>query len=88
MFDAAEITRPRPNAQSQTEEKPYEPIFYLIHIASSGPDKMIKPAFNNNPAFDNVTWETLPAEISKVCLIYIEITLKPTFNRREKCDIT
>lgn len=72
MFDAVADTRPAvPQAQidADAELPPYDPVLYLIHIATVPPDKATRPVWNNNAALDNVNWSSLPAELHKVCLL-------------------
>lgn len=69
MFDAIVDTRPlRPHSanEAQPELTVLEPACYLIHIASSRPNKATKPTWNMDPALDNVTWESLPSHLLKV----------------------
>ena len=42
---------------------------HVFHIAAFPPDGSIHPSCNESPTMDQVTWETLPLEIKKVCSI-------------------
>ncbi|KAF8581066.1 hypothetical protein K439DRAFT_1636478 [Ramaria rubella] len=72
MFDAASGTRPlqdplrsHPPNEAQKETLMYDQSYYLIHIASSSPNKATKPSWNTNPALDTITWASLPSELHK-----------------------
>ena len=75
MFDAVSETRPSLRPQSTNEGRPdvalNEPIFYLIHVASSPPNDAMKPSWNTDPALDEVSWDSLPSELLKVCSIAV-----------------
>ncbi|GJJ08669.1 hypothetical protein Clacol_002888 [Clathrus columnatus] len=84
MFDAVAETRPLPPlAAENTELSPYEPTFYLVHIAATQPDSAPKPVWNQNSLLDDITWSTLPAEILKRKIRHNMILTKPIHELQE-----
>lgn len=49
---------------------------HILHITASFPDNAKHPQANSSPALDETTWETLPDELSKVCIIHFPGTVK------------
>lgn len=49
--------------------------FYLFQVAASAPDASIHPQCNDCPDLDNITWDTLPAELQKRKIHYGLISL-------------
>ncbi|KAK0450014.1 hypothetical protein EV421DRAFT_1295977 [Armillaria borealis] len=41
------------------------PLYHIFHIASSPPDDLEFPQYNQLPELDRVTWDTLPSELQK-----------------------
>lgn len=41
-------------------------VCHIIHIAGAVPDASRHPLWNDSPALDDVSWDTLPLEIKKV----------------------
>jgi len=67
MFDiAGEARALPPPGMIFSELPPFDPIYYMIHIAGAPPDTSARPAFNSNPALDDLTWDSLPEEVRKV----------------------
>jgi hypothetical protein len=54
-------------------------ISHVIHFAAAPPDTSIKPAWNKDPTFDEITWETLPSEFKKVRVLIIPSILDSSF---------
>ncbi|KAF9073940.1 hypothetical protein BDP27DRAFT_1317715 [Rhodocollybia butyracea] len=50
---------------------------HILHITASVPNNAQHPMANNSPALDQVTWETLPTEISKRAILLSSIVLNP-----------
>ena len=48
---------------------------HIIHLAASPPDSAERPMWNVSPLLDSLTWDTLPAELRKVCIVP---TLEPS----------
>ncbi|KAK0199820.1 hypothetical protein DFS33DRAFT_1491192 [Desarmillaria ectypa] len=46
------------------------PLYHIFHIASSPPNDLEFPQYNQLPELDRITWDTLPAELQKVFTAY------------------
>ncbi|KAG9001429.1 hypothetical protein FRB94_004794 [Tulasnella sp. JGI-2019a] len=57
------IRPPHPNIP--TPPKKLRPVCHIIVIGSSPPGGIETPMYNNNPAFDDITLQSLPAELVK-----------------------
>ncbi len=42
---------------------------HIIHIAAAPPDTAVRPQCNGSTALDDVGWESLPAELTKVRIV-------------------
>ena len=47
-------------------QEPISDAHYIIHIASCQPDTSQYPLWNQTSDFDNLSWKTLPEELTKV----------------------
>ena len=54
--------------QNPTKESEEPPSLHIIHVAHGYVDDTDKPEHNFNYLLDDVTMETLPEELRKVCL--------------------
>ncbi len=46
------------------------PLYHIFHIASSPPDDLEFPQYNQLPELDRITWDTLPSELQKVSISF------------------
>ncbi|KAH6913241.1 hypothetical protein BKA70DRAFT_717198 [Coprinopsis sp. MPI-PUGE-AT-0042] len=58
-------------------QAPRRVIKHIIHVAAAWPDGASVPSHNHDPNLDEVTWDTLPAELKKRNLNYNAILLRP-----------
>jgi mediator of RNA polymerase II transcription subunit 25 len=56
------------NQLRDTQQKTPRLVCHILHVAASPADGSQKPLWNNSPTLDDVSWETLPAELKKVRL--------------------
>lgn len=66
IAEAAKKRRRPPHPNIPTPPKKLRPVCHIIVIGSCPPGGTLTPMHNNNPAFDDITLETLPAELVKV----------------------
>ncbi|KAF8170110.1 hypothetical protein BJ912DRAFT_1066819 [Pholiota molesta] len=57
------------------------PVCHIIHIAGAAPDAARHPLWNDSPALDDITWDTLPLEIKKRNILFSTINLRPKLAR-------
>ncbi|KAJ3712208.1 hypothetical protein C8R42DRAFT_728120 [Lentinula raphanica] len=55
---------------------------HILHITASFPDNAKHPLANMSPSLDNITWETLPDELSKRNIHLNSIILNPRINTK------
>jgi mediator of RNA polymerase II transcription subunit 25 len=44
-------------------------VCHILLVAASAADGAQRPLWNNSPDLDDVSWETLPAELKKVFIL-------------------
>ncbi|KAI0316406.1 hypothetical protein OF83DRAFT_1284144 [Amylostereum chailletii] len=55
----------RPLSMNQEKETQKNYACHILHVATSKPDPTRHPVHNNSPALDDLTWDSLPAELKK-----------------------
>ncbi|TFK40100.1 hypothetical protein BDQ12DRAFT_680349 [Crucibulum laeve] len=62
--------------------------FHIFHVAACSPDSAQHPQFNNSPALDLTTWDTLPSELKQRKINLSSIHLRPQIPRLSELSTT
>ncbi|PPQ96240.1 hypothetical protein CVT26_005567 [Gymnopilus dilepis] len=77
LFDILYGSLPAPT--EEVKVKP--PLSHIVHIANSSPDTSVRPMWNDSMVLDNVSWNSLPAELKKRNIQLNSINLRPNLTR-------
>ncbi|KAJ7243733.1 hypothetical protein C8J57DRAFT_1477080 [Mycena rebaudengoi] len=61
----------------QPKTPSFQQVYHLFHICAAPPDESEHPQFNMTPALDDVTWDSLPAELKKRNINLSSMSLLP-----------
>jgi len=77
LFDTLRTSVETKPLQSQSTTQPRDTphqiprlVCHILLVAASAADNAQQPLWNRSPNLDDVSWETLPAELKKVVILF------------------